>query len=81
MKVKQLNKQKLMLGGLLTIIVISSFLYTPVIGDSNDDSDEDDDGIDDDFEDENKREIEVEYEDEEAQIESKRYIDGIENKT
>jgi len=78
MKVKQMNKQKIMLGGLLAIIVISSFLYTPVIGDSHED-DEDDDGIDDDFEEENKREIEIEYEEDEVQIESKRYIDGIEN--
>ena len=80
MKTSLMNKQKLLLGGLLAMLVISSFIYTPVIGDSHDeDEDEDDDGISDDVEEENHREIEVEYEEDEAQIESKHYIEGIEN--
>ncbi|MCK5408963.1 MAG: hypothetical protein KAJ30_01755, partial [Candidatus Heimdallarchaeota archaeon] len=82
MKAKQMNKKKLMLGGLLAIIVISSFLYTPVLGDSDDDiddEDEDDDGISDHEEDENRRKLEIEISDNEIQIESSLKLDGISN--
>ena len=81
LKAKQMNKKKLMLGGLLAIIVISSFLYTPVIGYSDDDidEDEDDDGISDHDEDENRRKLEIEVSDNEVQIESSLETDGISN--
>ncbi len=80
MKAKQMSKQKLMLGGLLAIIVISSFLYTPVLGDSHDDDeDEDNDGISDHDEDENRRKVEIEFSDSEVQIESSLEADGISN--
>ncbi len=69
-----------MLGGLLAIIVISSFLYTPILGDSHDDDeDEDNDGISDHDEDANRRQIEIEISDSEVQIESSRETDGITN--
>ncbi len=82
LKAKQMNKKKLMLSGLLAIIVISSFLYTPVIGDSDDDlndEDEDDDGISDQDEEENKRKLEIEISDNEVQIESSLETEGISN--
>ncbi len=81
LKARQMNKQKLMLGGLLAIIVISSFLYTPVLGDSNDDidEDEDDDGISDHDEDENRRKLEIEISDNEVYIESSLQTDGVSN--
>jgi hypothetical protein len=81
LKARQMNKQKLMLGGLLAIIVISSFLYTPVLGDSDDDidEDEDDDGISDHDEDENRRKVEIEFSDNEVYIESSLESDGISN--
>ncbi len=79
LKAKQMNKRKLMLGGLLAMIVISSFLYTPVLGDSHEDEDEDDDGISDHEEDENRRKVEIEISDNEVQIESSLETDGISN--
>ncbi|MBY9001024.1 MAG: hypothetical protein KGD64_08930 [Candidatus Heimdallarchaeota archaeon] len=80
MNAKQINKKTLLLGGLLAMIVISSFLYTPVLGESHDDDeDEDDDGISDRDEDENRRKVEIEYSDSEVQIESSQEIDGISN--
>ena len=82
LKAKQMNKKKLMLGGLLAMIVISSFLYTPVLGDGDDDiddEDEDDDGISDHEEDENRRKLEIETSDNEVQIESSLEVDGISN--
>ena len=71
-----------MLGGLLAILVISSFLYTPVLGDSDDDlndEDEDDDGISDHDEDENRRELEIEISENEVQIESSLDLGGLSN--
>ena len=46
MKLKQLHRKKLVLGGLLVILVFSSFLYLPVQAD-----DSDDDGMPDGWED------------------------------
>jgi hypothetical protein len=65
----QVKTQKLVLGGFLALIVISSFMLMPVIADSHDD-DEDDDGVDDSYEDENHREVEIEYSPNEVKIES-----------
>ncbi|NPD90145.1 MAG: hypothetical protein HGN29_15650 [Asgard group archaeon] len=58
MKSKMINKQTLLLGGLLFILVFSSLMYIPVVASDDDDEngvptdDEDDDGIPDDEEDE-----------------------------
>ena len=49
MKLEHIFKRNLILGGLVAMLVVSSFIYMPVIADSHDD-DEDDDGIDDDLE-------------------------------
>jgi LPXTG-motif cell wall-anchored protein len=78
MNVKSKHKQKLLLGGLVAILVISSFMYIPVIADSHDD-DEDDDGIDDDYEDENEREVEFELSNNEAKIESSLQTGDVHN--
>ena len=67
----RIKTQKLALSGLVALLVISSFIYMPVIADSHDDEhDEDEDGIDDSYEEENHREVKVEYSSNEAQIES-----------
>lgn len=80
MNAKQINKKTLLLGGLLAMIIISSFLYTPVLGESpGDDEDEDDDGVSDEVEDENRRKVEIEYSADEVQIESSQEKDGISN--
>ncbi|MCK4895606.1 MAG: hypothetical protein KAS47_02285 [Candidatus Heimdallarchaeota archaeon] len=66
----------------MAILVISSFLYTPVLGDSDDDlndEDEDDDGISDHDEDENRRELEIEISENEVQIESSLDLGGLSN--
>ncbi len=67
MKSKLITKQKLFLGGLLVILIVTSFLYIPVNANGDDD---DEDGVDDDFEQENKREVSVEYSPYEVQISS-----------
>jgi hypothetical protein len=71
MKTKQ--KQRLLLGSLVLILVISSFTYLPVVAD-----DDDDDGVDDDVEEENKRDISINYDGDDAKIESK--VDSGDNK-
>jgi hypothetical protein len=88
-KTKKINKQTLLLGGLLVILIFSSFLYNPVIANGDDDDDdgipdheeddEDDDGIHDHEEEENEREIQIEVSDYEASIESRSTSGGIEN--
>ena len=75
MKTSIITKKRLFIGGLLAILVFSSFLYTPVTADG----DEDEDGIDDDIEDENRRDVEVEDAPYEVQISSSIYNNGIEN--
>ncbi|MCE7740290.1 MAG: hypothetical protein KAU62_12590 [Candidatus Heimdallarchaeota archaeon] len=78
MKAK-IKTQKLVLGSFLALIVISSFIYMPVIADSHDE-DEDNDGIDDSYEEENSREVEIEYSPTEVNIESSLETNGdIEN--
>jgi hypothetical protein len=64
MKTKQ--KQRLVLGSLVLILVISTFTYLPSIAD-----DDDEDGVDDDVEEQNKRDISVNYDNDDATIESK----------
>lgn len=64
----QVKTQKLVLGGFLALLVISSFVYLPIYADSHDDEDED--GVDDEYEDENERQVEIEVSDYEAKIES-----------
>ncbi|MHA1513963.1 MAG: LPXTG cell wall anchor domain-containing protein [Candidatus Heimdallarchaeaceae archaeon] len=76
----QVKTQKLVLGGFIALIVISSFMLMPVIADSHDD-DEDDDGVDDSYEEENSREVEIEYSPNEVEIESSLETgENIENK-
>ncbi|MHA1199043.1 MAG: hypothetical protein ACTSQF_06805 [Candidatus Heimdallarchaeaceae archaeon] len=77
MKTQLKVKQKLVLGSLVAILVISSFMYMPALADSDDD--EDDDGIEDEIEDENEREVHVEYSENEVKIESSIENNGIEN--
>ncbi|MCE7737837.1 MAG: hypothetical protein KAU62_15640 [Candidatus Heimdallarchaeota archaeon] len=77
MKIQQKHKQRLVLGSLVLILVISSFTYLPVIAG---DDDEDDDGVDDDIEEENKRDISVNYDDDDAKIESKLSSDELYNR-
>jgi hypothetical protein len=78
MKTQQKYKQKLILGSLVAILVISSFMYMPALADSHED-DEDDDGVEDEIEDENEREVHVEYSENEVQIESSFENGDIEN--
>ncbi|OLS31150.1 MAG: hypothetical protein HeimAB125_16990 [Candidatus Heimdallarchaeota archaeon AB_125] len=75
----QTKTQKLILGGFLALLVISSFVYLPISADSHDD-DEDDDGVDDSYEEENEREVEIEVQEKEVQIKSSlENEDGFEN--
>ena len=77
MKTQNILRQKLVLGGLIAILVISSFMYMPTIADNHDD--EDDDGVGDEVEEENEREVEVEYSSNEVEIKSSIENNGIEN--
>ena len=76
MQTKLITKQRMFLGGLLVILVISSFHYTPVKanGDENDE-----DGVDDNVEEENERAVDVEYSSYEVQITSSYNNNGVEN--
>ncbi|MCE7748703.1 MAG: hypothetical protein GPJ51_09905 [Candidatus Heimdallarchaeota archaeon] len=74
MKVQNVKTQKLVLGGFLALLVISSFIYMPIYADSHEDEDED--GIDDEYEDENERQVEIEVSDYEAKIESSYETNG-----
>ncbi|MCE7742316.1 MAG: hypothetical protein GOP50_07625 [Candidatus Heimdallarchaeota archaeon] len=76
MKSKLITKQRLFLGGLLVILVATSFLYIPVNASGDED---DEDGIDDDYEHENERDVDVEYSPYEVQISSSISNNGIEN--
>ncbi|MCE7737838.1 MAG: hypothetical protein GPJ50_00540 [Candidatus Heimdallarchaeota archaeon] len=69
MKAQNVKTQKLVLGGFLALLVISSFIYMPIYAESHD-NDEDDDGIDDQYEDENERQVEIVVSANEAIIES-----------
>jgi len=71
----QMKTQKLVLGGFLALLVISSFVYMPISADSHEE-DLDEDGIDDDYEDENEREVKIEVSANEAKIESSMERDG-----
>ena len=73
MNIKQ--KQKLVLGSLVLILVISSFTYLPVMAD-----DDDGDGVDDDVEEQNKRDISVNYDGDDAKIESKLDTGEVKNR-
>ncbi|MHA1217849.1 MAG: hypothetical protein ACTSSN_04445 [Candidatus Heimdallarchaeaceae archaeon] len=80
MKSKIIQRRKLVLGGLLVFLVFSSILYQSAIAsDDDDESDEDDDGVDDDIEDENRRSITIEYDDDEATVESQFSSGEVEN--
>lgn len=81
MKTEQKFKQKLVFGSLIAILVISSFMYQPVIADGGEDdgNDKDNDGIDDHVEDDNERQVQVDYSENEVQIESSIERDGMEN--
>ena len=78
MKIKRVTRNKLLLGGILTVLVISSFLISPVTA-NGDEDDEDDDGVHDDEEEENKRGVTVEVSGTEAQIESHQNYSDIQN--
>ncbi len=71
----QIKTQKLVLGGFLALLVISSFIYMPIYADSHED-DEDEDGIDDEYENENEREVKIEISANEVKIESSLERDG-----
>jgi hypothetical protein len=60
------HTKKLILGGLVVMLIFSTFLYSPVIAD-----DDDDDGVEDDVEELNHRDISVNYDNDDAKIESK----------
>jgi len=77
MKSKLMTTRKLLLGGLLVILVLSSIPYFHVS--ANGDDDEDGDGIDDNFENENKREVNVEHSSEEVQISSSSSNNEVQN--
>ncbi|MHA1551262.1 MAG: hypothetical protein ACTSQC_04910 [Candidatus Heimdallarchaeaceae archaeon] len=80
MKIKLITKNKLLLGGILTVLVLSSFLISPVTANGDDDEeDEDEDGVHDDEEEENKRGVTVEVSGTEAQIESHQNYGDIQN--
>lgn len=60
MKINRVTRNKMLLGGILTVLVLSSFLISPVTANGdNDEEDEDDDGVHDDEEEENRRGVTV----------------------
>lgn len=82
MKIKRIVRNKMLLGGILTILVLSSFLINPVTADEDDgeeEEDEDEDGVNDDEEEENRRGITVEVSGTEAQIESHQNYGDFQN--
>ncbi len=87
MKAKQINRQKLFLGGLMAILVISSFMYIPVNASDDEDDDglpdeeedEDNDGVHDHDEEENERNLQIEVSDKEAHIESRLKTGDVHN--
>ncbi len=81
MKFKRVVRNKMLLGGILTLLVLSSFLINPATanGDEEEEDDEDDDGVHDDEEEENKRGVTVEVSGTEAQIESHQNYSDIQN--
>jgi hypothetical protein len=80
MKSKLITKQRIFIGGLLVVLVLSSFLNmaTYANGDEEED-DEDDDGINDDIENENERDLDIEFAPYEVQISSSISNNGVEN--
>ena len=76
MKSKLIPGKRIFFGGLLVILVFSSFISIPVIANGDD---EDDDGVDDEIEQENSREVDVEYSPDEVKISSSIHNNGIEN--
>ncbi len=81
MKIIRITRNKMLLGGLFTILILSSFLINHVAADPDDESeeDEDDDGVHDEEEDENRRGVSVEVSETEAQIESHQNYGDIQN--
>lgn len=70
----------MLLGGILTILVLSSFLINPVSANGDEeDEDEDEDGVHDEEEEENRRGVTVEVSGTEAQIESHQDYGDIQN--
>ena len=80
MRIKRIARNKILLGGILTVLVLSSFLINPATANGEDDEDdEDEDGVHDDEEEENRRGVTVEVSGTEAQIESHQNYSGIQN--
>lgn len=80
MKFKRIVRNRVLLGGILTLLVLSSFLINPATANGDEDEDdEDDDGVHDDEEEENKRGVTVEVSGTEAQIESHQDYGDIQN--
>ncbi len=76
MKFKRIVRNRMLLGGILTLLVLSSFLINPATANGDD---EDEDGVHDDEEEENKRGVTVEVSGTEAQIESYQNYGDIQN--
>ncbi len=76
MRIKRIARNKILLGGILTVLVLSSFLINPVTANGDDD---DEDGVHDDEEEENERGVSVEVSGTEAQIESHQNYSDIQN--
>ncbi|MBY9001026.1 MAG: hypothetical protein KGD64_08940 [Candidatus Heimdallarchaeota archaeon] len=80
MKIKRTARNKILLGGVLTILILTSFVVYPVTANNDDnEDDDDDDGVHNEEEEENERDLTVEVSGTEAQIESHQDYGEIQN--